>query len=211
MRPSPLALLTPPARGSISIPSAPALPEPSDEQILDELLALPESVPPETPLPFSILPQSFIIDSMSRATWAARKVAAAQDRVRQREEFALALKARVDHWLASSCSHDEDSITYLSSLLRPWAEAEIARQGRRRSIDLLGVTIGLRLRPARVEVHPEHQDEALAYCRENLKEAVNVSYSLSKTALKERLAKGQVIPGVALVPGTDEFYVKSNL
>lgn len=86
MKHSPLALLTPPARGSISIPSSPSPAEPTDDQILDELLALPESVPPENALPFSILPQSFTIDSMSRATWAARRVAAAQDRIRQREE-----------------------------------------------------------------------------------------------------------------------------
>ena len=152
--------------------------------------------------------EPFTVDSLSKASWVAARILEAQARTAQRAELARSYKTRIDAWLSDANAADIDSIDYLSSLLKPWVEAEVAKQRRSRSILLPTATAQLRKLPDRIDI--VDRDAALAYCKTNHPEAVIVREDISKTAVRSLVfTEGEAIPGVEAELGHDELYIKS--
>ena len=69
--------------------------------------------------------EPFTVDSLSKASWVASRILEAQARTAQRSDLARSYKSRIDAWLSDTNAADIDS-SCLSSLLKPWVEAEVA-------------------------------------------------------------------------------------
>lgn len=153
--------------------------------------------------------EPFTVDSLSKASWCASRILEAQARVDQRSELARAYKTRIDAWLSDANSADNDSIDYLSSLLKPWVESEVAKQRRSRSILLPTATAQLRKLPDRIDI--VDRDTALGYLKTNHPSAVVVREDISKTAVHSLIfTEGEAIPGVEAELGRDELYIKAT-
>ncbi|PKL23542.1 MAG: hypothetical protein CVU43_16420 [Chloroflexi bacterium HGW-Chloroflexi-5] len=153
-------------------------------------------------------PATFTIQTIDVATWAARKVLSAQARILDRKVLATEYKKRIDAWLERASKEDEDSVGFLSGHLRVFTEQQVSVQRKSRSVALPGATLSLRKKPDRIEVLDEA--ELLAYCEASYPEAIVLTKSLSKTALKAMIKTGELPSSIELVPGEDEFYIRSD-
>ncbi len=153
-------------------------------------------------------PQPFQVDSLDKANWAVCKIIQAERRIQERNQIADTYKQKINEWLRQSNQEDKKSIDFLTSLLRPFVEQEVAKQKRIRNIKLLGATVGLRKQPEKIEIIDI--DLALGFCEENHPEALIIKKELSKTELKKLYGKGEIIPGVLIVRNASEFYIKSD-
>lgn len=151
---------------------------------------------------------TFQVDSLKKADWAVARILDAESRMTRRTELASELHSRVEAWLSKANAPDNDTVSYLSSLLRPFVEAELSKVRRSRSLLLPSGTAQLRKLPDKVDI--VDRDAALAYCKENLPGLVIVREDLSKTELKKAVFDGNAIPGVEAELGHDELYVKAS-
>ena len=149
--------------------------------------------------------EGFTIDNQDKATWAARRYLQAEKRITDRERLAKEYKARIDSWLDQANKGDLDTTETMRSLLTPYVENELSGSTRKRSIDLLGVRIGFRKLPERVEIVDTSM--ALDFCEANHPEVVVVRKDLSKSELRKVTQKGALIPGVVLDGGQDRLVV----
>ena len=108
---------------------------------------------------------AFQVDTLSKANWCVSRVLEAEDRIARRAELAAELHSRIDNWLAKASTADNDSISYLSMLLRPFVDAELSIQRRSRSLLLPSGTASLRKLPDRLDI--VDREAALAYCKAN--------------------------------------------
>lgn len=153
--------------------------------------------------------EPFTVDSLSKASWCASRILEAQARTAQRADLARSYKTRIDTWLSDANSADIDSIEYLSSLLKPWVEAEVAKQRRSRSVLLPTATAQLRKLPDRVDI--VDAPSALSYLKANHPEAVIVREDISKSAVRSLIfTEGEAIPGIEAELGHDELYIKAT-
>ena len=137
---------------------------------------------------------AFAIDSLSKADWAISRILEAEARNARRAELAAKLHERVDSWLTKASSADNDSVAYLSMLLRPYADSEIAKQRRSRSLVLPSGIAQLRKLPDRLDI--VDKDAALSYCESSHPEAVIVTKDLSRSVLKSLIvSQGEAVPG----------------
>jgi len=169
---------------------------------LGELLFYPEVA--------TIEKEEFRITSIELAAWAARKVLAARKRIEQRAELAAKYTERISAWLCKANAEDQGSIEFLISELRPFAEAEISKQHRSRTLHLPGVDVSIRKKPDRVDIIDERA--LLAYCEAAFPEAVVVVKSISKAKVLAHIKKeGELLPGIDFHLGDDQLYIKSDL
>ena len=166
-----------------------------DEIVFDEDRASNESKRPE----------GFVVDTQDKATWAARRYLQAEKRMKERERLAKEYKAKIDSWLDRANKGDLDTTETMRTLLTPYLENELAGSKRKRSIDLLGVRIGFRKLPERVEI--VDMAMALDFCDANHPGVVVVKKELSKSELRKAAQKGALIPGVVLDGGQDRLVV----
>ncbi len=150
--------------------------------------------------------QAFIIDTQEKATWAARRVLQAQSRKEEREHLAKTYKARIDLWLEEASKPDMDTIETLSGFLAPYLSQELYGNRRRKSIKLLGATVGFRTLPRKVDIIDAEQ--AIEFCETNHPAAVIIKKDLSRGELRKLAEAGTLIPGVVLDGGTERLYVK---
>jgi hypothetical protein len=149
------------------------------------------------------------VDSLAKADWAVSRILEAEARIARRAALASELHARIDAWFQKASAADNDSICYLSGLLRPFIESEIATQRRSRSLVLPSGVAQLRKLPDRLDIID--RDAALSYCETSHPEAVIVKKDLSRSALKTLIvSQGEAVPGCAFELGPDELYVKAN-
>jgi hypothetical protein len=152
---------------------------------------------------------AFVVDSIPKADWAVGRILDAQARIDSRSALASELHARVDTWLTKANDPDNDSIVYISSLLRPFAEFEIAKQHRSRSLFLPSGTAQLRKLPDRLSI--DDAEAAISYCEAQHPSAVIVKKDVSRTELKRLIfTDGEAIPGVTAELGSTELYIKPN-
>lgn len=79
---------------------------------------------------------TFVIDSLSKANWAVRKLAIYASRLAEAEEFVRQERDRLNAFLADERDRAEQSSSFLAGLLRRWHETRLAEQG----IDVRTVT-----------------------------------------------------------------------
>jgi len=150
---------------------------------------------------------SFIIDDSSKASWAIARILEAEASIAERTALSNNFKARIDQWLDSANKHDNDSITYLSFLLEPYAKEEVAKLYKSRTLSLPTGTASFRKLPDRLEI--TDSSAALAYCEAEHPHAVIIKKELDKSILKDLvLRKAEPIPGVEAELGPDKLYIK---
>ncbi len=153
--------------------------------------------------------EPFIIDTPEKSAWAARKIIDGENRIQQYTDQAKEYKKRIDSWFQKAVQREMESVNYLKTIVRPFIEQEISRQVKSKTIRYPGLSIQLRKKPDRVEI--TDTDIALSFCEANHPDAVVVKKSLSKSFLKNLLAKkGEIIPGTSIVPGYTELYFKDE-
>jgi len=150
-------------------------------------------------------PEGFVIDSQDKATWAARRSLQAEKRIKERERLAKQYKAKIDAWLERANKDDHSTTETMRALLTPFVEQELSGSTRKRSIDLLGVRVGFRKLPERVEV--VDTEKAIAFCERNHPDVVIVKKELSKSGLRKVAQQGEFVPGVLLDGGQDRLVV----
>ena len=107
----------------------------------------------------ALAPAPFMIDDLSKASWAAATALEAEARIAERATLAASYKARIDAWLSDSNTQDECTAAYMSMLLKPYIESELARSGSRsRTVKLITASASLRKAPDHFSV----LDEAVA-------------------------------------------------
>jgi hypothetical protein len=194
---------------SILYPDFPAIPDfGSARSFPSQVLVDPAdpTVPTGTAAP---APAPFVIDSLAKADWAVSRILEAEARIARKAALASELHARIDAWLTKASSSDNDSISYLTMLLRPFVESEVAMQRRSRTLLLPSGTAQLRKLPDRLDI--VDRDAALSYCETSHPEAVIVKKDLSRSALKTLIvSQGEAVPGCAFELGPDELYVRAN-
>jgi hypothetical protein len=191
---------------SILYPDFPAIPDLGSAPSLS-----PEPIDPSessgTVAPAAV---PFVIDSLAKADWAVARVLEAEARIARRAALASELHARVDAWLSKTLAPDNDSICYLSGLLRPFIESEIATQRRSRSLVLPSGTAQLRKLPDRLDI--TSPEAAMAWAAENAPNAIIVKKELSRSVLKSLIvSQGEAVPGCSFELGSDELYVRANV
>lgn len=150
---------------------------------------------------------AFTVDSLSKANWCVSRVLEAEDRITRRASLASELHTRIDAWLTKASTADQESIDYLSMLLRPFVDSELSTQRRSRSLLLPSGTASLRKLPDRLDI--VDREAALSYCKTNHPEAVVVKEDLAKSALKTLIfTQGEAIPGISAELGSTELYIK---
>jgi hypothetical protein len=151
----------------------------------------------------------FVIDSLAKADWAVARILEAEARIARRAALASELHARIDAWLTKASAADNDSISYMSLLLRPFVEIEVSTQRRSRSLVLPSGVAQLRKLPDKLDI--TGPEAALSYCEKSHPEAVIVKKDLSRSALKTLIvSQGEAVPGCSFELGPDELYVRAN-
>lgn len=135
--------------------SAPAL-----ATILFDDISIPSTPPAEGTEAPAAAP--FVIDDLSKASWAAAKALEAEARMADRATLAESYISRIRAWLTDANKADADTSAYLSLLLKPYVEGELARSGSRsRTVKLITASASLRKAPDHVSVLDE--PVAMAY------------------------------------------------
>jgi hypothetical protein len=173
------------------------------------LAPVPDSVSTASPDTADAVAPAFTIDSLSKADWAVARVLEAEARIARRAALASELHARIDAWLTKASASDNDSISCLTMLLRPYVESELATQRRSRSLVLPSGTAQLRKLPDRLDI--TNPEAAMSWASEHRPEAIVIRKELSKSVLKSVIFKeGDAVPGVSAELGPDELYVRAN-
>lgn len=147
----------------------------------------------------------FEVRDLDTANWAMGKINEANQRIAMRRAQADEYKAKIDRWVEKANADDVATIQFFEQELRPFAEIEVAKVNKK-SVKLLGGTVGFRDRPASVEIDDE--EAAISYCETFAPELVRTKKTIDKAAMKKWLAQGEVFDGARLVPGGVTFYVK---
>ena len=150
--------------------------------------------------------ESFVVDTVEKAAWAARKFIEAQNRIDERFKQNSDFKGKIDLWSDRANSEDINTLQYMKSILEPYAKKMIDGQKRAKNLKLPGAKVIFRTSPESVEVINE--DIAISFCEANHPKAVESKKVLLKQELKKLLNQGKVIPGVKLVTGTEHMFIK---
>jgi len=167
---------------------------------------LPEAAP--LIRPSSDSPPAFEVDCLQKADWCIAKILDAEARMGRRAELAAELHSRIDAWMMKANTPDNDTVSYLTALLRPFVEAELSTVRRSRSLLLPSGTASLRKLPDRLEI--VDPAAAMAWADANHPEAIVTKRELMKSELKRLVFReGEAVPGVEAELGQDTLYVKA--
>ncbi|MBZ5672296.1 MAG: host-nuclease inhibitor Gam family protein [Acidobacteriia bacterium] len=155
--------------------------------------------------------EGFIIDSQERAEWAVRKIARAEARIAVRAAVATKLISEIALRLDAITKADKQTVEYLTSLLEPYGAVEIAKQGKRKSLKLLGGEIGFRQSPESLVVTDEAAAVAWLKAIPGARDCIRVKEEVRKTETKQFIHdSGEVPDGCELRQGETRFYVKAG-
>lgn len=149
---------------------------------------------------------SFEIDDYDKADWAVRRISTAQRKIEERTMNIKHLKEMLDERLKELNAGDLRDVGFLQEKLEPFAQQEIARQYKKKSINTLSGSCGVRDGGKRVVVQDE--EELLTWCECNCPEAIKKSILVSRLN-KEEVTKGE-IPGAGISFNKPTFWVKGN-
>jgi hypothetical protein len=184
-------------------------------QIEPRSVDLPSSILyPELPEAAPLVPGSsdsapaFQVDCLQKADWCIAKILEAEARMGRRAELAAELHSRIDAWMMKANTPDNDTVSYLSSLLRPFVEAELTTVRRSRSLLLPSGTACLRKLPDRLDI--VDPAAAMAWAEVNHPEVIVTKRELIKSELKRLVFReAEAVPGVEAELGQDALYVKA--
>ena len=148
------------------------------------------------------LPKQFEVTDDKTANWLVK-------RIMQSRTYSLRVKEWAEQETQRAAREEQTLLFLFGRQIEAWAKDEIGKlNGRRKTINLPGGTIGFRTAPTRLVV----DDEAavISWARQNLPVAVVTVEKLSKSTLNEYAEKTGVIPdaGVHVEPQADKFFVR---
>lgn len=153
--------------------------------------------------------EGFAIDSTDRAEWALSRIAHAEGEIAKKVAHYEAAVKRAQEWLLSDSKPHQRTIETMTELLRPWANLEVARNGKKKSVKLIGGEVGFRAGPARLEVTDEAA--AVEWLKAGHPECIRVTFAIDKRETMQLIEKGgEVPPGVEVVAGEVRFHVKAE-
>lgn len=203
----------------------------------DTTIALPDfpaSDDPDLDLPEGVTAPdgwegAFRLDSDRMASWAARKRAAAEDRIREVQELAAAEVDRITAWAESQITTPARDMAFFDTVLLDYARRQ-REELDRKSVSTPYGTVKSKEVPATYEV----TDEAafLVWAKANRPELVQTVEKVSKVELKKRVAidvqevstedeeapvatmstvtdteTGEVLPGLTAVPARITYWI----
>ena len=148
------------------------------------------------------VPHQFAVVDEKSANWLVRRIVAAREYAERVKEWA-ALEVR-------RAEREQQTLMLLyGRQAEAWAATEIAKfNGRRKSVNLPGGTIGFRRLPSRLVV----DDEAavMVWAREHCPPAIVVVEKLSKTIFDQYVKDTGHVPdgGVHVEPAGEKFYIR---
>lgn len=150
----------------------------------------------------------FVVDSLERADWAARKVARARRILAEAELVAEAEQRRIGEWIDDRRARCEQDTEFLLGLLESYHRKRLDDDPKVKTISLPGgATLVARKSPDSLVV--EDEAAAIEWCHEFCSAAVVVTERLDKPTLKR--AVGLIdAPGVRLQAGEVTFKVKTD-
>jgi phage host-nuclease inhibitor protein Gam len=155
--------------------------------------------------------EHFRIETLDQAEWAMRKIERARKEIARFDEAAQKvidkIKARVET-LAQTHKHTIESMT---TLLEPWVSLEIAKQGKKRSYNMIGGTAGYRSNPNSIEVTDEAA--AIQWLETHWAAGCIVTKKVVvKKAVHDLIkANGEIPDGIEVKPGETKFYVNTDV
>ncbi len=186
-------------------------------------IGTPAEVDPEPPV---IVPDAFVVDDASKASWVVRKIVEAREyaqRVQRWWEQELRRVVREETWLLQRFGDE----------LEAWTKAELERRGGRKGfVHLPGGMVGFRHQPARLQIVDEQA--AIAWCRAHFPLALKVMVEANdergsallrwyeehapgchmrqqvlRDPLSDRLMEtGELPDGINMRPAADQFYIR---
>ena len=150
--------------------------------------------------------KTFTVDSIEKATWAARKFIDAKTRIEKRLKQNDDFKAKIDLWSQRANSEDLSTVDFMKAILEPYAKELVKAQKRSKSLKLPEAMVTFRKSSETVDIIDE--ELALSFCELNHPRAVETKTVLSKPELKKLLKQGKIIPGVKLILGVEQMYIK---
>ena len=124
--------------------------------------------------------------------------------------------------MADACTKQRQWITdHYGAMMEAYAKGAISRQGgKKKSVALLNGTLGYRTKAANIVIPAETEADALAWAQENYTQAVKVTTSLSRSAIKEILEgtpggvvdkqTGELLTWARVEPAENVFYIKAG-
>jgi len=151
--------------------------------------------------------QGFTIDSLQKAEWAMSKIGRAETEIYRFTLMADTMKERINARLEVILKKHLGTIETMEILLRPWADVEIAKAGKAKSMKLLNGTVGYRTAPNHLKVNDEVA--AVAWLKDHAAGCVRVKEEVKKTETEKFIEEnGEMPAGVELIPGKITFYAK---
>lgn len=145
--------------------------------------------------------ETFVIDSLDKANWAAGKLSKAENSIQQREALAEKYIQKIELWLQKANIDDLKTVDRMTTHLEPFIIEEL-RERKEKHIHLFQVTASLRKLPDKTQIIDEAK--ALKYCEKHIPEAVKVKKSLLKSKIKDPNS----VPGVERIKGVDKLYIE---
>lgn len=170
----------------------------------------------------------FVIDDLSKAEWAMKKIAHIQAKKNELEQQAEKMKADieimkadVDNWLVSETAGYDDDLEYFKGALTPFLLSQIAGT-KKRSINLPSGKIGIRAGAVQYYVGKEKADkdnrELIEFAKQSVPEFVKIKETLDWASFKKTLIllddggvvtkDGEVVAGMKGVKGEDKIYAE---
>ena len=85
----------------------------------------------------------FVVDSLTKAAWAVRKMQSAQERINERMDLVQKQIEGLQEWARAANTDDHNTLLYMEQLLLPYTLEQVqAAGGRKKSITVPGARLG---------------------------------------------------------------------
>ena len=150
--------------------------------------------------------ETFSVKDLMSADWALGKIRHHEMNMSARAALAKEQIKRINEWVERENRSDQNFVDYMATVLEPFAKAQLQDEKKKRSVSLPNGKVGFRKAGGGLNVIDEAA--AIAWAKENCKEAIKIKESILKkpltTLMKE---KGELADGCEPVPERDNFYV----
>jgi len=159
--------------------------------------------------------EKFKIKDISSANWALRKISAAKNAIKEREELANNEADRIKFWLEEETKKLKEDIEFFTYLLQEYHQDELKKDKKAKTIKLPYGTLKMR------KQQPEYQRDdkiILDWVKNNKEEMLipqepKLNWSELKKNIKSVKGKaidsdtGEIIPGITIIDRSDKFSV----
>lgn len=165
--------------------------------------------------------QSFVIDDLSKAEWAMKKIAHSKAKITDLQTQAQKMRNDVDMWLQKEAEHETNNIAYFEALLQPFI-AEQLKDSKKKSLSLPSGKAGYRAGATKFKFNGVEVDSKLPdlieYVKANSPDFIKKTETVKWADYKKTLtvtdegavvtADGEIIEQMNVEKGEDKFYTE---